>query len=75
MFLTKNEVAKGIPKEDYLDQLYWLDWRFDMPEWAISDKERSYYLIRRLQLKKLIEKYDDVDLLHKYETQRRLSNT
>lgn len=73
MFLTNQQISKGVPKEDYLNELYWLDWRFDMPDWALIDEERRYYLIRRLQLKKLIEKYDDVDMLEGYETQRRLS--
>jgi hypothetical protein len=71
MFLHKKLTREPIEERNWLDELYWLDWRFNGPKWMYIRSELSHYVVKRMQLEKLIIEHEGQYVLDKYENDRK----
>ena len=54
MFYQKKIDNSNLQEVNYLDELFLLDLRFDGPRWMYIRSELSYYIVKRIELEKVV---------------------
>lgn len=67
MFLKKKLTREMVEEPNYLRELTELDDRFSLPKWAYLRSELSHYIVRRMQLEKLVVEHEGQYALDSYK--------